>query len=92
MLGYKTYHAAELRNTPPGTHALWIEALTAKYSSHLHGSKPSDLPKAKCGKFEFDRLLAGYTAVTDIPWIIFAEELLAAYPDAKVQHIGHDKD
>ncbi|KAI7218411.1 hypothetical protein KC343_g8230, partial [Hortaea werneckii] len=32
----------------------------------------------------FDRILADYEATTDIPTVWFAEELLLAYPDAKV--------
>ncbi|KAL8791805.1 MAG: hypothetical protein Q9195_005614 [Heterodermia aff. obscurata] len=83
-LGYKAHHMAELKNTLPGTHALWVEALTAKYHGHPHCPKTANPSHAPYGKAEFDKLLSNYSAVTDIPCIMFTEELLAAYPDAKV--------
>ncbi|EON66219.1 hypothetical protein W97_05612 [Coniosporium apollinis CBS 100218] len=36
------------------------------------------------GKAEFDKLLRNYSAVTDVPCISFADELIQAYPKAKV--------
>lgn len=50
MLGYKSYHAAELHKTPPGTHSLWLEALHAKYSEE----------GKRYRKQEFDKLIGEY--------------------------------
>ena len=53
---------------------MWMEALKAKYDG---AGKPY-------GREEFDRLLGHCQAVSDIPAVVFAEELIRAYPDAKV--------
>ncbi|KAJ6552599.1 pectin lyase fold/virulence factor [Mycena vulgaris] len=53
---------------------MWTEAINAKFFGK---GKPY-------GREEWDRLLGHYMAVTDVPHILFAEELIAAYPDAKV--------
>ena len=36
------------------------------------------------GRAEFDKLLGHCQGVSDMPAILFAEELIAAYPEAKV--------
>ena len=100
MLGYKSYHCAEIRLTAPGTYDLWNEALRAKY----HGKGK------RYGKAEFDKLLGDYSvsrhpcsasspielrwiqAVTDIPCLMFTEELISAYPDAKFLITTRDED
>ena len=51
ILGLKSMHMAELRFTPPGTHALWLEGLKAKY--HDKGKK--------YGRVELDKLLGEYS-------------------------------
>ncbi|KAJ6625992.1 P-loop containing nucleoside triphosphate hydrolase protein [Mycena sp. CBHHK59/15] len=53
---------------------MWTEAIRAKYFGE---GKPY-------GREEWDQLLGHCQAVTDVPHILFAEELIAAYPDAKV--------
>ena len=53
---------------------MWMEALKAKYDGV---GKPY-------GREEFDRLLGHCQAVSDIPAVVFSEELIRAYPDAKV--------
>jgi hypothetical protein len=53
---------------------MWMEAIEAKFDGK---GKPY-------GRAEFDKLLGHCQGVSDIPAILFAEELLAAYPDAKV--------
>lgn len=53
---------------------MWNEALDAKY---LNKGKPY-------GRAEWDQLLGHCRAVTDLPCVAFAEELIEAYPDAKV--------
>lgn len=73
-LGYTPYHMALAMGSPKTNLALWCEALNAKY--HGQGKK--------WGREEFDRLLGDYDAIADVPGICFVEELVAAYPDAKV--------
>lgn len=53
---------------------MWWEALEAKFDGK---GKPY-------GREEFDRLLGHCQGVSDIPAILFAKELIEAYPDAKV--------
>jgi hypothetical protein len=61
---------------------LWIEALRAKF----HGQgKP-------WGREEFDRILGDFDGVEDVPTICFAEELIAAYPEAKIVLNNRDVD
>lgn len=53
---------------------MWMEALEAKYDGK---GKPY-------GRAEFEKLLGHCQGVSDMPAILFAEELIAAYPEAKV--------
>ena len=53
---------------------MWLEAIEAKFDGK---GKPY-------GRAEFDKLLGHCQGVSDIPAILFAEELIAAYPEAKV--------
>lgn len=55
--------------------------------ARLEGS--SAVPKAA---EDFDKVLWRYDAVTDTPAVLFSEELLAAYPDAKVILTERDVD
>lgn len=74
-LGYKDcYHYASVLQENPRDAGLWIEALEAKFKGI---GKPY-------GKDEWDALLGHCQAITDTPCVLFYEELLAAYPDAKV--------
>lgn len=52
---------------------MWHDAFRAKY----HGGKPFT-------RKEWDQLLGHVEAVTDFPGAVFVEELVQAYPDAKV--------
>ncbi|KAL9118054.1 MAG: hypothetical protein Q9187_005403 [Circinaria calcarea] len=52
----------------------WIKALEAKYEAK----------GAPFTREQWDQLLGQYKAVTDIPCAFFAEELIEAYPEAKV--------
>lgn len=58
----------------------WIRAFEAKY----HGRRPQFTPD------DWDDLLGRYRAVTDAPAICFAEELIKAYPEAKVVLVERD--
>ncbi len=66
----------------PNDMTMWQEAIEKKYTP---GSTPF-------GRQEFDQLLGHWAAVTDQPAAMFAEELVAAYPDAKVVLIERDVD
>ncbi|KAJ7154064.1 P-loop containing nucleoside triphosphate hydrolase protein [Mycena filopes] len=74
MLGYKdTHHMHAVLQNPPEVD-MWNEAIDAKF---LGKGKPY-------GRAEWDQLLGHCQAVSDVPAILFSEELIAAYPDAKV--------
>ncbi|KAI4279468.1 MAG: hypothetical protein L6R38_005035 [Xanthoria sp. 2 TBL-2021] len=60
----------------------WDEALKAKYTAP---GKPYQVK-------EFNKIFQGYNAVSDIPSILFVDELLAAYPKAKVILTNRDVD
>ncbi|KAJ4257364.1 hypothetical protein NW762_008483 [Fusarium torreyae] len=82
QLGYTPYHMAVAIGSPKTNLGLWREALEAKF----HGKgKP-------WGREEFDKILGGYDAVADVPAICFVEELVAAYPEAKVVLTQRDVD
>ena len=53
---------------------MWISAFDAKFASK------GDL----FTRAQWDQLLAEYGAVTDVPALAFSEDLVAAYPEAKV--------
>ena len=53
---------------------LWSEGLRAKYNGEGR----------KWGREELDKLLGDYDGIADVPGICFVEELVEAYPDAKV--------
>ncbi|KAF2106985.1 P-loop containing nucleoside triphosphate hydrolase protein [Lophiotrema nucula] len=80
-LGYTPYHMSEaLKNTRYGHLTFWKEALAAKYEGK---GKPF-------GREEFDKFLGGYDVLEDIPCIMFVDELLKAYPGAKVVLTNRD--
>ncbi|KAF2726984.1 NAD dependent epimerase/dehydratase [Polyplosphaeria fusca] len=82
-LGYKPYHMSEaLKNTPAGHLTFWKEALAAKFDGE---GKPF-------GREEFDKFLGDYDVLEDIPCIMFVDELLEAYADAKVILTNRDVD
>ncbi|KAJ6592784.1 P-loop containing nucleoside triphosphate hydrolase protein, partial [Mycena capillaripes] len=75
MLGYKkTNHGFELLTKDGSERAMWTEAINTKFFGK---GKPYE-------RAEWDRLLGHCMAVTDVPHLLFAEELIAAYPEAKV--------
>ena len=80
FLGYKpTYHGyTPLSNIDDC--AKWIRAFEAKY--HNRGPQLT--------RDDWDDLLGNYQAVTDSPAICFAEELIKAYPEAKVVLVERD--
>ncbi|KAJ6573105.1 P-loop containing nucleoside triphosphate hydrolase protein [Mycena vulgaris] len=79
-LGYKaTHHGMAVISNPPEAD-MWTEAINAKFFGK---GKPYGLE-------EWDQLLGHCQAVTDVPSILFSEELIAAYPDAKVVLTNRD--
>ena len=73
-LGYTPYHMAVALGSPKTNCYLWCEALNAKY--HGQGNN--------WGREEFDKLLGNYDGIADVPGNCFVQELVAAYPEAKV--------
>ena len=80
-LGIPTYHFYRLFTSVRDSD-MWLEAYDSKFFS---GSKPLD-------RSFWDGLLGHVGAVTDHPCIGFAEELIAAYPEAKVILWERDED
>lgn len=73
-LGYQNiYHCFEILEHQPEDDVVW----TRLWHERREGRK-------LISTLEFDNLLSKYQAVTDMPAILFACELLDAYPDAKV--------
>ncbi|KAJ7203985.1 P-loop containing nucleoside triphosphate hydrolase protein [Mycena rebaudengoi] len=82
MLGYsEIYHMQSVLGNPLEA-AMWQEAMDAKF---LGKGK-------KYGRAEWDQLLGHCQAVTDAPAMLFSEDLIAAYPDAKVILTNRDPD
>ncbi|EME77548.1 uncharacterized protein MYCFIDRAFT_145894, partial [Pseudocercospora fijiensis CIRAD86] len=77
LLGYApVYHGFEVPTSEnPAISRAWTELGRKKFSR----KKEEEISKE-----EFEGLLGGYVAVTDLPCGCFGEELLTAYPDAKV--------
>ncbi|ORY19024.1 NAD dependent epimerase/dehydratase [Clohesyomyces aquaticus] len=77
QLGYRPYHMSEaliaLRRGERHLE-LWNEAFKAKFEGQ---GKPFT-------REEFDKFLGDFDVLEDIPSILFADEFLAMYPDAKV--------
>ncbi|KAF7186310.1 hypothetical protein HII31_12385 [Pseudocercospora fuligena] len=73
-LGYQPYHLAKALQAPKSNLDVWREGLDAKY----HGKGIS------FGRKEFDAIMGDYDTCSDVPVICFAEELIEAYPDAKI--------
>ncbi|KAJ7867206.1 hypothetical protein B0H14DRAFT_2572966 [Mycena olivaceomarginata] len=79
-LGYvRTNRGFVVLSSPPQMD-IWITVIKAKYYSE----------GTPYGREEWDVLLGDCMAVTDMPHLLFVEELLAAYADAKIvlKHAG----
>jgi hypothetical protein len=73
ILGIPTWHNVTMAQNTADM-AMWTQGLEAKYNDSAH----------QFGRNEFDQLLGYWGACTDQPANVFAEELIAAYPEAKV--------
>ena len=82
ILGYPNpYHYASLfRNVKDSDY--WQELLDAKFN---HNQRID-------GQMHFDKLLGHCGAVSDVPCVLFWEELVEAYPDAKVVIVERTED
>ncbi|KAK7990015.1 hypothetical protein PG989_010330 [Apiospora arundinis] len=72
-LGFECFHGAILE-VSPWKFQYWDEAIRAKYYGE---GKPY-------GRREFDKLLGEFEVSINFPGTLFAEELIEAYPEAKV--------
>ncbi|KAL9101865.1 MAG: hypothetical protein Q9187_009191, partial [Circinaria calcarea] len=79
LLGFPCYHGLSLFASIRDCE-MWNEALDAKYFGK---GKPFV-------REDWDQLLGRYSAVADLPAIAFAEELITAYPEARVVLVERD--
>jgi hypothetical protein len=81
-MGYTPHQMRDVLSKPSEL-GLWQEAInTTLLPSQDRPSNQRSLPPY--GKPEFDKLLADYDVVMDLPGCVFAKELVEAYPLAKV--------
>ncbi|KAI4643465.1 uncharacterized protein J4E78_009935 [Alternaria triticimaculans] len=81
-LGYTSHQMRDVL-AKPSELALWEEAVNVTLVPPQE--RPSNQQKMEpYGKEEFDKLLADYDVVMDLPGCVFASELVKAYPEAKV--------
>ncbi|KAF7355897.1 hypothetical protein MVEN_00918600 [Mycena venus] len=82
MLGYNDTHHMDSVFRDPSQIGPWTAAIHDKFFGK---GKPY-------GRAEWDSLLGDCQAVTDLPSILFAEDLIEAYPEAKVVLTLRDPD
>src|SRR5690349_13399140 len=68
---------------------MWIDGLRAKLDDPS-SSSAADIHLKPFGRKEFDNLLGEYEVTSDAPSIAFSEELIKAYPGAKVIIVERD--
>ena len=91
-LGYShVYHGWDVVYDPSDLcySPAWVQLARKKFypvpsSSNNHHSSQSSEPQPTITRSDFDELLGHCQAVTDAPASVFAAELIAAYPEAKV--------
>ncbi|KPM45300.1 hypothetical protein AK830_g1256 [Neonectria ditissima] len=82
-LGIPCWHSFHLLTTHFGDNEMWQDAIDRKFFAK----------GAPFGRSEFDQLLHSFGAVSsDTPAIAFADDLIAAYPKAKVVLVERDID
>lgn len=79
MLGYTSHQMRSVLANPEEIE-LWEEAIQTTLLPPAE--RPRNLPPYR--RPEFDKLLAHYDVVADIPGAMFAKDLIEAYPEAKV--------
>ncbi|KAL9050520.1 MAG: hypothetical protein Q9162_006585 [Coniocarpon cinnabarinum] len=80
ILGLRCYHSTLWVSSNLGDTEMWQEAYDAKYWSK----------GTPYGRRELDELLHNFHAVAEIPACSFVQELLEAYPEAKVILVERD--
>ena len=83
MLGYETYHGFKT----------FADIRDYEICNLAHETKFLSKPSSMCPKVDkgfFDKVLGHMNAVTDMPAVSFSEELIAAYPEAKVVLVERD--
>ncbi|KAL9089181.1 MAG: hypothetical protein Q9159_002652 [Coniocarpon cinnabarinum] len=80
ILGLRCYHSTLWVSSNLGDSEMWQEAYDAKYWNK----------GTPYGRHEFDQLLHDFHAVSEIPACSFVQELLEAYPEAKVILVERD--
>ena len=79
LLKQDIYHGYEmLKNNPPGR--FWLDCVEAKYDGTGRSAQRED----------FDDALGSYGGTTDMPYCFLWEELMQAYPEAKVVLVNRD--
>lgn len=73
-LGYHPYHMAEAIKNAPVDFPVWEEAVRAKYLGE----------GAPFTKEDFDKFLGRFDTLMEIPTLMFSEELINMYPEAKI--------
>ena len=82
MLGYRgVYHGYEISTNSREDVALWVPWLKRKFAKGGYNNT-SFLPELTADAF--DHVFGEYEAITDTPANHFGEELMLAYPDAKI--------
>ena len=67
---------------------MWREGLEIKFYG---SSKPSPpCAGSPFGRTEFDQMMEDFGVASDVPAIVFAKELIEAYPSAKVIIVERD--
>lgn len=84
ILGIPSWHWVKMAENTLDL-AMWTEVLESKF-------RPENSDRLPLNREVFDNLLGRFGACTDQPASILAEELVAAYPEAKVVLIERDVD
>lgn len=81
ILGYNNvYHGYIIPFLQSSDPALWCPLMQRKFAGDFTAAR---LDAGELRR-EFDRIIGNSEAVTDVPCVVFAEELMKAYPDAMV--------
>lgn len=83
-LGIPSYHWVKMAENPLDM-ILWEKALRSKWNPGRSDRMPLD-------RADFDHLMGHFGACTDQPAAVMAEELVAAYPEAKFVLVERDVD
>ncbi|KAJ5933619.1 hypothetical protein N7454_005948 [Penicillium verhagenii] len=84
ILGLPCWHSTQFMGARFGDIEMWQEGIDRKFFN---------APGPKYGRAEFDQLLHDYGAVSsDTPAIAFSDDLIEAYPEAKVVLVERDID